>query len=59
MTKHGDDVGAADGGEEQRVWPTNKEAGSSVVKEMGGRASSSMGEAESSAVRWSRDGGHQ
>jgi hypothetical protein len=38
MTKHGDDVGATDGGEEQRVWPTSKEAGSSVVKEMGGRA---------------------
>jgi hypothetical protein len=38
MTKPSDDVGAADGGEEQRVWPTSKEAGSIVVKEMGGQA---------------------
>jgi hypothetical protein len=48
MTKPSDDVGAADGREEQRVWPTSKEAGSIVVKEMGGastRAHSSMGSA--------------
>jgi hypothetical protein len=44
-------AGAADGHEKR--WSRGARPA------LGARASSSMGEAESSAVRWSRDGGHQ